>query len=473
MYSHDIIVIGGGTAGLSVASAAAKLGLKTALIDKGNLGGECLHFGCVPSKSLIKTADFYSSIMLSRNMGLPEISTPPINMDNITKRIHKIIKKLEYYSSPEKLRNLGCDVYLTAAKFIDKYTLQLGTKEVISSKRIVIATGSSPKVPDIKGVYEINFLTNRDIFSLKELPKSIITIGAGPVGIELSQALSKLGTKVTIITNSKSILPKEDEDMSRYVENELLDSGVEIIFNAAIKEFSKENQHNIVSYTVNNDVFTKKSKEVLLAVGRTGNTKDLGLDKIGIKTEKSFINVDKYLRTNIKHIMAIGDCNGKNLFTHIAGAEASNAIRKNIFGLKSRMNYSKVPWCTYTKPEIASVGYNEIRALEEGINFDIVEAKIEDIDIAHTEGKTTGKIKVLIDKKERIIGTQIVSDHAGELILPSIMSMGKKLITLLSPIYPYPTLGEIHKKVAGNYYSTKLFNDKNKKILKFMFRYRG
>lgn len=473
MFSHDIIVIGGGAAGLTVASGSSQLGLKTALIDSGELGGDCLHYGCVPSKTLLKSADFYANLKRSKDFGLPELDIPPADISQINHRVNSVIKNLEHHDSPERFTELGCDVYLTSCYFIDPYTVKLGTGEIISSKRVVLATGSRTRIPEIEGLKELNFLTNRDIFTLKELPESLITIGAGPIGMELSQALLKLGCKVTIITNTDSILPKEDQDISTYVEKELLDSGAEIFKGVEIEHFTSNSTGNSVYFSTEGRKISITAKKVLVATGRVGNVDNIGAEDIGLEIEHGFFKVDKYLRTNHKHIMAIGDCNGKFLFTHIAGAEGSHAIKRFVFGLKSRMNYKKTPWCTYTKPEIASIGYNELRAKNEGIKYSVVESLIEDVDRSHAEANTTGKIKILIDKREKIIGTQIVADHAGELILPSIMSLGKKLSTLLSPIYPYPTLGEIHKRAAGSYYSKKLFNSRNRKLLKILYRFRG
>lgn len=473
MFSHDIIVIGGGAAGLTVASGASQLGLKTALIDSGELGGDCLHFGCVPSKSLIRSADFYDSLKHTENLGLPKVKQPPIDLKSINSRVHNVIKKLEHHDSPERFRDLGCDVYLTSCYFLDPYTIKLDSGEKLSSKKIVLATGSSPMIPDFPGLKEITYLTNREIFSLDTLPESLITIGAGPIGIELSQALQKLGCKLTIITNTDSILPKEDRDMSAYVERELLDGGAEIIYNAQIKEFKGYTKESSVIFAVEGKEEKRTAEKIFLTTGRVGNVNNLGVEEIGLEIEHGYFKVDPYLRTNYKHIMAIGDCNGQYLFTHIAGAEGSNTIKRFVFGLKSKMDYSKTPWCTYCKPEIASIGYNELRAKDANIPYQVIETNIEDVDRAQAEGKTTGKIKILIDKKERIIGTQIVADSAGELILPSIMNIGKKLSTLLTPIYPYPILGELHKRVAGKHYSKKLFNSRNRKILKLLFRYRG
>lgn len=473
MFSHDVIVIGGGAAGLSAAAGTAQLGLKTALIDRDKLGGDCLHFGCVPSKSLIKTADYYYELKNSKELGLPEIIRPNIDIETINQRIQKIIKTIEHHDSPERFKKLGCEVYLDSVRFLDRHTVITGDGKKMSAKKIIVATGSSPRMPVVKGLVETGFITNRDAFSLKKLPTHLITIGSGPIGIELSQAFLRLGVKVSLITHSANILSKDDKDMTDYVKDDLVESGVNITFNSKILKVEKCDNEKVVHYSVDGKNYTIKGDEILLAVGREGNSEGLDLEKIGVKLKHKYIVVDKYLRSTVKNIMAIGDINGQYLFTHVAGAEASIAIKKTVFGLKSTMNYSKVPWCTYTKPEIASIGYNELRAKKDGIKYTVVEANIEDNDRAHAEGKTVGKIKVLIDKKERVIGTQIVADHAGELILPSIMTLGKKLMTLMSPIYPYPTLGEIHRKVAGNYYGPKLFNKKIRKVLRFLFHYRG
>lgn len=473
MFSHDVIIIGGGAAGLSVAAGTAQLGMKTALIDRDKLGGDCLHYGCIPSKSLIKSADYYYELKNSAELGIPEIIRPNIDIKRINQRIQKIIKTIEHHDSPERFKELGCDVYLDSVRFLHRNAVITGDGKKLSAKKIIVATGSSPKMPDIEGLHEAGFITNRDAFSLKKLPDHLITIGSGPIGIELSQAFLKLGVKVSILTTSASILPKDDQDMTAYVKDDLIKSGVNLTLNSKILKVERNGSEKVVHYSVDGKNYTIRGDEILLAVGREGNSDGLGLEEIGVKLKHKYIVVDKYLRSSVKNIMAIGDINGHYLFTHVAGAEASVAIKKTVFGLKSKMDYSKVPWCTYTKPEIASVGYNELRAKKEGIKYSVVEADIEDNDRAHTEGKTAGKIKVLIDKKERVIGTQIVADHAGELILPSIMTQGKKLMTLMLPIYPYPTLGEIHRKVAGNYYGSKLFNNKIRRVLRFLFHYRG
>ncbi len=471
MYTHDVIIIGGGAAGLSTASGAAQLGLKTALIDKGKLGGDCLYYGCIPSKSLIKSAYFYHNLKQSETFGLPKLDKPKINLQDINKRISGIIRTIEPNDSPERFTELGCDVYLESARFIDKNTVKLESGRQLSAKKIVISTGSSPKTVNFKGLKETGFITNKDIFCLKKLPESIITIGAGPVSMELSQALLNLGCKVTILTDTSGVLPNEDSDMSNIVLDNIKESGVTFKNEVTINSVESLNGKKVVNFSRNGSDESVEAHEIFLAVGRSGNTDNLGLESIGVKVEDSFIKVDKYLRTSVKNIMAIGDCNGNFLFTHVAGAEASVAIKKVVFNINSSMSYKNIPWCTYTKPEIASIGLNELRAKEQNIKYQIIESDFKDVDRSQAEGETIGKIKILIDKKGKILGTQIVGEHAGELILPAIMSIGKKLMVLMNRTYPYPIVSEIYKKAAGLFYGPKLFNNRTKKILKFVFGY--
>lgn len=471
MYTHDVIIIGGGAAGLSTASATAQLGLRTALIDKGKLGGDCLYYGCIPSKSIIKSANFYHDLKLSTKFGLPELEIPDINIQDINNRINRIIRTIEPNDSPERFTKLGCNVYLEPAKFIDSHTVELESGQLLSAKKIIISTGSSPKIKNYKGIKETGFITNRDVFSLKQLPESIIAIGAGSISMELSQALIKLGCKVTILTDTVGILPNEDSDISNILLDNIKELGATFKGKVTIESFQTINSNKVVNFLRNGKKESVQAQEILLAIGRSGNTQDLGLENIGVKIENSFIKVDKYLRTSVKNIMAIGDCNGKFLFTHVAGAEASVAIKKIVFNINSSISYNNIPWCTYTKPEIASVGLNELRAKQQNINYQVIETDFKDVDRSQSEGEIIGKIKILIDKKGKILGTQIVGDHAGELILPAIMSIGKKLIVLMNIIYPYPIVSEIYKKAAVSYYGPKLFNNRTRKVLKILFRY--
>lgn len=475
MTTHDIIIIGAGAAGLSAAAGMAQLGMKTALIEKGRMGGDCLYYGCVPSKTLIKTARVRKLAQHAELYGLPSSDLPNVDAGAVMRHVQQVITSLEPHDSPERFRELGVEIFLQGGHFIGETEVALDDGTVLSAPHIIISTGSSPRVPDIPGLLEIDYLTNKDVFSLTAFPKSLITLGGGPIGVELSQALARLGVQVTIIHNSSHILPREDTDMAMIIQQQLQDDGITLIHQADIAAAGMLDGMKRVTYRVGGKEHTVSGEEILVALGRQGNTEGLNLEAAGVKTEQGFIPVDSKLRTNRKHVLALGDINGKFLFTHTAGAESSFAVRTLALHLPGNFSYDHTPWTTYTDPELASVGLNEKRAREKGISYTVHTAEIGEIDRANAEGETAGKIKILIDRKERIIGTQIASVHAGELITPSLFAVRDrwKLTKMLSPVYPYPTFGEIHKKSAGSFAAPKLFNDKVRRYLRFLFHYRG
>ena len=485
-YSHDIIIIGGGAAGLTAASGASQLGLKTALFEKERTGGDCLYYGCVPSKTLLKSASLYHQAGLFPAYGLPELIRGSVDLKAVMSRVHDVISKIEEHDSAERFERLGAEVYKGPPRFISPHEIILDGK-VFSAASIVISTGSSPFIPEIKGLAEAGYITNKDVFSLERLPSSLVVIGGGPIGVELGQAFLRLGSKVTIISSSSRLLSKEDDDMAKVIEDQLIKEGAVIINNA--KALSAAVSTSPASSSVPGGMkevlyskadnpgqtFKAQGELILAAAGREGNTEGLDLEKAGVETRGSFIPVNEKLRTGQKHIYAIGDVNGNHLFTHVAGAEGSFVIKKAVLHLPGKFSYNNVPWCTYSDPELASIGYNEKRAKEAGIRFNTVISFLDDIDRAQAEHRTEGKIKILIDKKERVIGTQIAGAGAGDLILPSLYAVTRKyrLMEIMSPIYPYPTMGEIQKKAASVYYGPKFFNSKTRKILKKIFGYRG
>jgi pyruvate/2-oxoglutarate dehydrogenase complex dihydrolipoamide dehydrogenase (E3) component len=477
MRTHDVIIIGGGAAGLTSAAGMAQLGLKTALIEKDHMGGDCLYYGCVPSKSLIKTARVRQLAKNSRTYGLPQpdLESSPISAAEVMNHVHQVIEALEPHDSPERFRSLGCDVYLQGAHFISEHEVLLDNGTKLSAPKIIISTGSSPRIPDIPGLKEIEYFTNREIFNIDTFPKTLITLGGGPIGVEISQALSRLGVKVTLIEKAPHILSREDEDMADVIQSIMQEEGVTIIPNAEILGVNETAKGKSVHYRENGTKKTVTAEALLVSLGRQGNIANLKLENAGVKSKRSFIPVDNRLRTNKKHIFALGDVNGKFLFTHTAGAEGSFAIKKIALHLPGSFSYNNTPWTTYTDPELASVGYNEKRAKEMGISYSVHTSGMGEIDRSNAERETSGKIKVLLDTKGRVIGTQIASVHAGDLITPSLFAVqGKwKLTKMLGPVYPYPTFGEIHRKNAGSYAGPKLFNPRVRKILRFLFHYRG
>ena len=481
-FSHDILVLGGGAAGLTVASGAAQLGVKVALIEKHNnrLGGDCLYYGCVPSKTLIKSAKIYQYGKSFPKFGLPEIPLPKPDIESVLAHVHQVIEEVAVHDSPERFRSLGAEIIFGSPEFVSPFELRVtdpgGGSRPLSAQSIILATGSSPTSPPIPGLEQTGYLTNLNIFSLKRLPERLITIGGGPIGIELSQALLRLGSRVTLLEYADHILPREDADMAEILKARLLAEGAEIITGARVVRVEGRKGKKIVTFHTGGQ--TEKSiegSEILLAAGRRGNGASLKPEQAGLKTQQGFFDTDRGLATSQQHILAIGDSNGRYLFTHVAGAEGSLAVRKAVFHLPVSMDYNSVPWVTYTDPEVASVGLNEMRAREEGVSFTTVVSEFRDVDRAVTETESEGKIKILLDKKNRIIGTQIVGAHAGELLLPSILALKNryKLMDIMTPVFPYPVLTEIYKKAASGYYAPKIFNTRVRRILRLLFRYRG
>jgi pyruvate/2-oxoglutarate dehydrogenase complex dihydrolipoamide dehydrogenase (E3) component len=475
-YDYDMGVIGGGAAGLTVTSGAAQLGAKTLLVEKEKeLGGDCLHFGCVPSKTLIKTAHVYHQMKNAKAFGLPQVEVPPVDFDQVSKRIKSVISIIQKHDSEERFCNLGAKVEFGDPKFIDEHTIQLNGK-ALSAKYWVIATGSSPAFPPIEGLDKTPYITNKEIFYLDHLPESIIILGGGPIGTEMGQAFNRLGTKVYIVDRGGQILGKEDKDMADGVMNVMRSEGVVFHLNSSIEATKDLGRHKeVVIKNAEGKTIRLKAETILVSMGRSANVQELGLEDIGVKFDKRGIKVDKRLRTNHKHIYAAGDVNGGFQFTHAAGYEGGIVISNAIFHLPRKTDYTFLPWCTYSDPELASIGMNEKTAQAAGIDYAVWTEEFQNNDRSLAEGEKVGKIKMILNEKEKPVGVQILGPRAGDLISEWVATLnGKvKLSTLASAVHPYPTIGEINKKVAGTYFSPKIFSNKIKKGLKFFFHLKG
>jgi pyruvate/2-oxoglutarate dehydrogenase complex dihydrolipoamide dehydrogenase (E3) component len=451
-YDYDIGIIGGGAGGLTVASGAAQLGAKTL----------CLHFGCVPSKTLIKTAHVYHMIKNSEKFGLPAVDVPPVDYKEISNRIRSVIGIIQKHDSEERFCRLGAKVEFGHPGFSDEHTVRLDGNTV-SAKNWVIATGSSPIAPPIKGLDKTPYITNKEIFYLDHLPKSMIILGGGPIGSEMSQAFCRLGTKVSVVDMAPQILIREDGDMSATLHEVLLSEGVEFHLNS-IKIKSKDGK-----------VSSLRAETILVALGRGANVQELGLENTGVEFDLRGIKVNDRLRTSQKHIYAAGDVNGGYQFTHAAGYEGGIVISNAIFHLPRKVDYTFLPWCTYTDPPLGSIGMNEKRAKEAGINYQVWIEEFKDNDRSLAEGEQVGKIKMILNEKEKPIGVQILGPHAGDLLAEwvAILNGKVKLSTLAAAVHPYPTIGEINKKIAGSYFLPKIFSEKVQKGLKFFFHLKG
>ena len=475
-FDYDIGIIGGGAAGLTVASGAAQLGAKTLLIERESaLGGDCLHYGCVPSKTLIKSAHVYHTIKNASAYGLPAMDAPPIDFRHVADRIRSVVATIQKHDSVERFCGLGAQVEFGEARFTDSHTVDLEGRSH-SAKTWVIATGSSPIVPPIEGLRETEHLTNREIFYLDRMPTSMTILGGGPIGIEMAQAFNRLGCRVTVVDMAGQILGKEDSDMAEAVMHVMKEEGVSFHLNSAIIRVHEEGGQKVVTIKpLDKPEQTLASEAVFVAIGRSANVEDLGLETIGVEFNRGGITVDNRLRTSRKHIFAAGDINGGYQFTHAAGYEGGVVIANAVFRLPRKTDYTFLPWCTYTDPELASIGMNERAAQSKGIDYTVWTEAFQDNDRSLAEGERTGKIKMLLDNKEKPLGVQILGPHAGDLMSEwaAVLNGKIKLSTLASAVHPYPTLGEINKRVAGSYLAPKLFSERIRKGLKLFFNLKG
>ncbi len=475
-YDYDIGIIGGGAGGLTVTAGAAQLGAKTLLVEKEDeLGGDCLHFGCVPSKTLIKSAHVYHLIKNSRKFGLPAMDLPPVDFREISKRIRSVIATIQPHDSKERFCKLGAQVEFGQPTFTDEHSIRLNGN-TYSAKAWVIATGSSSFAPPIKGLDKTPHITNKEIFYLDRLPESMVILGGGPIGCEMSQAFNRLGTRVYLVDMAPQILGKEDPDMADLVRDVLSSEGVAFYLNSAVeevKDLSSEKEVRIK--TKEGNTISLKAETILVAVGRGANTDGLGLEAIGVEYDHLGIKVDNRLRTNHKHIYAAGDINGGYQFTHAAGYEGGIVVSNAIFRLPRKADYTFLPWCTYTDPPLGSIGMNESSAGKAGIDYKVWTEEFKDNDRSLAEGESIGKIKMILNENEKPIGVQILGPHAGDLLAEwvAVLNGKVKLSTLAAAVHPYPTIGEINKKVAGTFFSPKIFSEKIQKGLKFFFHLKG
>jgi pyruvate/2-oxoglutarate dehydrogenase complex dihydrolipoamide dehydrogenase (E3) component len=475
-HDFDIGIIGGGAAGLTIAAGSAQLGARTLLVEKEKeLGGDCLHFGCVPSKTLIKTARVYHMMKNSEAYGLPGVDIPPVDFRAVSKRIRSVIATIQKHDSQERFCSLGARVEFGEAEFSDEHSIRINGSR-LSARNWVIATGSSPGIPEFEGLDATNHITNKEIFYLDRLPESMIILGAGPIAVEMAQAFSRLGTRVDVVQRSGQILSREDRDVADEAMGVLTSEGVVFhLESSVVRVKGSSGRSKVVIRDKEGLEKTLTAEKVLVAMGRRPNTGGLNLEEIGVESGPGGIVVDKRMRSSQKHIFAAGDITGAYQFTHAAGYEGGIVIANAVFHLPRKADYTFMPWCTYTDPELASIGMNEKRAVKAGIKYSVWTEAFEDNDRSLAEGYGAGRIKMLLDESERPIGVQILGPRAGELLAEWVAVLNGKvrISTLASAVHPYPTLGEINKRVAGAFLSPKIFSDRIRKGLKFFFNLKG
>lgn len=477
-YDYDLGILGGGAAGLTAAAGAAQFGAKSIIIETyKELGGDCLHFGCVPSKTLIRTAGVWASARRAREFGLPHLSLPPVDLGAVMDRVQSVISKIQKHDSTERFCGLGAEVRFGQPVFIDEHVVEVdGTR--LSARAWIVSTGSSPTLPPVEGLADVPHWTNETVFSQRMLPNRLLVLGGGPIGLEMAQAFQRLGSHVTVVEFMDQILGPEDTDIADILRSRLEKEGMKIL--SSTKAVKAESSGSIIHLTVGpaqgkGEVSVLEADALLVATGRKPNTEKLGLEAAGVEFTPRGISTDARMRTNMRHIYACGDVNGQFPFTHVAGYEAGIALSNIILRLPRKSDYTKVAWCTYTDPEIASIGINEKRAKKDNVEYRILEEQFIENDRALAEGEELGKLKILISPKGKLLGCQIIGPHAGELIHEWVAAVwgGIKLSTLAGAIHVYPTLSEISKRAAGSYFAEKLFSERTKSILRHLFHLKG
>ncbi len=459
-FDRNLIVIGGGSAGLVTAYIAAAVKAKVTLIEKHKLGGDCLNTGCVPSKALIRSAKFLSHTQRAAEFGCRSASAN-FSFGEVMERVQRVIRQVEPHDSVERYSGLGVDVVEGSAKIVSPWEVELtrkdGATERMSTRSIVIAAGARPFVPPIPGIDEVGYLTSDTVWALRELPKRLVVLGGGPIGCELTQAFARfgagLGNTVTQVEMLPRLMMREDVEVSDLVAARFRAEGIDVLLNHKAKQFVVENGEKILIAEHEDREVRIPFDALLVAVGRVANLKGYGLEDVGVATTRT-VDTNDFLQTNYPNIYAAGDVAGPYQFTHTAAHQAWYAAVNALFDpfRKFKADYSVIPWATFVEPEVARVGMNELEAKEKGIAYEVSRYDIDDLDRAIADSEAHGFVKVLtVPGKDRILGVTIVGEHAGDLVAEYVLAMkhGIGLNKILGTIHIYPTMAEANKYVAG------------------------
>jgi pyruvate/2-oxoglutarate dehydrogenase complex dihydrolipoamide dehydrogenase (E3) component len=465
----DICVIGAGSGGLSVAAGSAQLGMSTVLVERGKMGGDCLNYGCVPSKALLAAA---KRVKAARGNGAFGLSAAPTSIDfaAVMRHVHGVIAAIAPMDSVERFEGLGVRVIAASARFTGPRTVAAGGHQ-IEARRIVIATGSSPALPPIPGLGDVPFLTNETIFDNSVLPRHLIVIGGGPIGLEMAQAHRLLGAEVTVLEAAK-VLAKDDPELAELLVQRLKADGIAIAEGIRIRRVERAEPGVAVVLEEGGGGRRIEGSHLLVATGRHANLAGLDLEKAGIATDaKGALVLDKRLRTSNRRIYAVGDAAGGPQFTHVAGYHAGIVIRNALFRLPAKVDYRALPWVTYTDPELAQVGMSESEALKAHPgDIQVLRWSFHENDRAQAERQTHGLVKVVARRNGRVLGASMIGAQAGELIQSWGIAIagGVKLSTMAGLIAPYPTLGEVNKRAASSAFLPKLFSERTRRLVRLL-----
>ena len=474
MKDFDLTVIGGGAGGLNVASGAVQLGARVALIEKDKLGGDCLYYGCVPTKALIQSAKIASLIKRSKEYGFNDANIS-FDFKNIMAHMREVISKIGVNDDPKKFEDMGVKLFFGDGRFVDPHTFELNGR-TITSKKFVISTGSRAVAIPIKGLENIKYLTSESALELDSLPKSIIILGAGPIGLEFAQVFARLGSKVTVVEKMGQVLPREDKEISDTLESILKEERIEIHTCLSVLQVKEEGNQKIVVAECSGQEKTFKADEFMLAIGRAPNLEGLSLESAGVKVEHRNIVVNSSMRTTARNIWACGDVTGQYLFTHIAEYQAGLVVANALIPfMKRKANYRVVPWVTYTDPELGRVGLTEDEARQKYRNIKVYKYDVKDLDRAVIEGEDRGIIKIVCTKKGKILGAHVLAPQGGELLHEFVLAMQNNLGvgSITRTIHVYPTLSQAVRRTTNKYYAEKIFSGWIPKLTKKLIRWFG
>ncbi len=471
----DLCVIGAGSGGLSVAAGAVQMGVRVALVEKHKMGGDCLNYGCVPSKSLLAAAHVAETQRASGAFGVAA-HEPAVDWAKVHDHVHSVIAAIAPTDSVERFTGLGVNVILGAARFAGPREVIAATpagETRIRAKWIVIATGSRAAVPPVPGLDAVPYFTNETIFERKTKPEHLVIIGGGPIGLEMAQAHRRLGARVTVLELA-AIMPKDDPELVAIVRERLVAEGIALFEQTKVLRVEKRGAGIAVEIERGGAREFVEGSDLLVAAGRAANVDGLDLEKAGIAHTKRGITVDAHLRSTNKRVFAMGDAAGGYQFTHVAGWHAGIVIRQMLFRLFwTKADTRAIPWVTFTDPELAHVGLSEAEAKKTQGDVRVLRWSFHENDRAQAERATEGFIKVVCTRKGRILGADIVGKSAGELIHPWVLAVanGMKVSQLASYVAPYPTLGEVGKRAAGSYYTPTLFSERTRRVVRFLLRF--
>ena len=468
---YHLVVVGAGTAGLVSAAGAAGLGARVALVERRLMGGDCLNYGCVPSKGIIRAARAWSeSRTASENFGAPRVEGNG-DFSAVMERMRRLRAEISHHDSAARFRDLGIDVFVGEGRFVASDAVDVDGRR-LRFRKAVIATGARPAAPPIPGLDRVDHLNNENLFTLTEAPETFGVIGAGPIGCEMAQSFARLGSRVSLFDMAPHILPREDDDAAAVVQSRMIEEGVRLELGARILGVESDGNGAVVRFERDGEETSRRVERLLIAVGRAPNVENMGLEAAGVEYDRTGVRVDDGLRTSNRKIFAVGDVASKYKFTHVADALARIAIQNALFFGRAKASRLVIPWCTYTSPEIAHVGLYAAEAERRGIEVETMTLPLSDVDRALLDGEDDGFLRLHVKRgSDRIVGATLVAEHAGDLLGELCLAVTHNigLGKISSTIHPYPTQGEVVKK-AGDAWRRGKLTPRVQKLFDLWFR---